>query len=159
MPDPLRARCISRNRAIRPDGVASIRGTWYPAGQTIEVAAPIDRLPLFVRSNAVLPATDTTDYSQRTDEPSRALRLYPAPANAPSRTSTPWVEDDGITLAWQAAALTRITATLAATADAIQLNLAREGDYALPCDRVRLVLPAGETRTLDFASRALQLYA
>ena len=102
-------------------------GAWYPAGQTIAVAAPIERLPLFVRSNAVLPATDTTDYSQRTDEPSRALRLYPAPANAPSRTSTPWVEDDGITLAWQAAALTRITATLAATADAIQLNLAGRG--------------------------------
>lgn len=134
-------------------------GAWYPSGQNIEVAAPIDRLPLFVRSNAVLPTTDTTDCSRRTDEPSRALRLYPASGNAPSRTSMPWVEDDGISLAWQAGALTRITTTLSASAQAIQLNLRREGDYSLPCDRVRLVLPAGETRTLDWTSQALELFA
>jgi alpha-glucosidase len=134
-------------------------GAWYPSGQTIEVAAPIERLPLFVRSNAVLPTTDTTDWSRRTDEPSRALRLYPAPANAPSRTSTPWVEDDGVSLAWQAGAMTRITATLGATAESIQLNLRREGEYPLPCDRVRLVLPAGEARAIDWTSQALELFA
>jgi len=134
-------------------------GAWYPSGQTIEVAAPIERLPLFVRSNAALPTTDTTDWSRRTDEPSRALRLYPAPANAPSRTSTPWVEDDGVSLAWQADALTRITATLGVTAEAIHLDLRREGEYALPCNRVRLVLPAGETRALDWTSPALEFFA
>ena len=154
-----RARCICRKRAIRPDGAASIPVRGIQSGQTIEVAAPIDRLPLFVRANAVLPTTDTTDFSRRTDEPSRALRLYPAPAGAPSWTSTPWVEDDGVSLAWQTGALTRITTTLSATAEAIQLNLRREGEYSLPCDRVRLVLPAGETRTLDWTSQALELFA
>jgi len=87
------------------------------------------------------------------------LRLYPAPANAPSRTSTPWVEDDGVSLAWQADALTRITATLGVTAEAIHLDLRREGEYALPCNRVRLVLPAGETRALDWTSPALEFFA
>jgi hypothetical protein len=55
--------------------------------------------------------------------------------------------------------MTRITATLGATAESIQLNLRREGEYPLPCDRVQLVLPAGEARAIDWTSQALELFA
>ena len=133
-------------------------GTWYASGETVEVEAPIDRLPLFVRSNAVLPTTDTSDYSQRTDEPSRALRLYPAPSPTPARASTPWVEDDGVTIVSDALAPARIHATVRTTMQAIHLDVRREGKFALPFDRVRLVLPAGETRKLEWTSPALALF-
>ena len=73
-------------------------GTWYPGGATITVDAPLDRLPLFVRAGAVLPTTDAADGARRTDEPSRALRLFPAPPDGArvARTSD-WIEDDGVT--------------------------------------------------------------
>lgn len=132
-------------------------GTWYRSGQSIEVAAPLDRLPLFVRANAVLPTTDTTDFARRTDEPSRALRLYPAPAGVPSqvRAAAAWVEDDGHTLGWQAGAVTRITASLRSGEDHIRLSLERRGAFPLPCPHVRLVLPAGEARRVEWTAPGL----
>jgi alpha-glucosidase len=130
-------------------------GTWYPSGATITVAAPLDRLPLFVRAGAVLPTTDAVGGTRRTDEPSRALRLFPAPPDAArvARTSA-WIEDDGLTDDWKSGAFTRIRCTLDGDGGALRLALARDGAFALPCDRVRIVLPAGETRdvTVDGAS-------
>ena len=130
-------------------------GTWYPGGATITVDAPLDRLPLFVRAGAVLPTTDATDGARRTDEPSRALRLFPAPdGHCVARTSD-WVEDDGVTDGWKAGALARIHCTLLGDGGALRLVLARDGAFPLPCDRVRIVLPPGETRDLTVDGESL----
>ncbi len=134
-------------------------GAWYRAGQAITVAAPLDRLPLFVRAGGVLPTTDTGDHSRRTDESSRALRLYPVPAaeGAHSRSGSAWVEDDGRTLGWQAGELTRINGRLDSTPGRVQLTLQRRGSYPLPCPRLRLVLPAGEARALEWEAPGLNV--
>jgi len=112
--------------------------------------AALDVLPLFVRAGAVLPTTDTTDFSQRTDEPSRALRLYPAPAafGPHARAMSAWIEDDGHSLGWQSGALAKVTGALETSHDRLRLSLARAGSYPLPCPRLRLVLPADESRAL-----------
>jgi alpha-glucosidase len=129
-------------------------GEWHRAGGTITVSAALDRLPLFVRAGAVLPTTDSTDFSKRTDEPSRALRLYPVPVaeGAHSRATSAWVEDDGHSLGWQSGALAKVTGTLASSPDRLRLTLARAGSHPLPCPRLRLVLPADEDRALEWTA-------
>jgi alpha-glucosidase len=124
-------------------------GKWYPAGATITGDAPLDRLPLFVRANAAIPATESTDGARGTEEPTRALLVFPAVA--PSRTSV-WIEDDGATTA---SAKSAMRCTLGADAQAVRLEVEREGSFPLPCDRVRVVLPATEGRTLTIDARNL----
>ena len=128
-------------------------GASYAAGQTITVDAPLDRLPLFARANAAIPATESTDGARRTDEPTRALLLFPA--DAPMRTST-WVEDDGESVA---GAKSSMRCRLGADAHSIRLQIDREGAFALPCDRVRVVLPKNEARAVSIDAAALGLPA
>jgi alpha-glucosidase len=132
-------------------------GRWHEAGRRITVAAPLERLPLFVRAGAVVPTTDTTDPSRMTDEPSRALRCFPVPAelDASARASR-WVEDDGITEAWRDGGY--MLASLALGGDAAHVTLeARRlrGDFAPATGSVRVTLPAGASRTLDLREHGL----
>jgi len=106
-------------------------------------------LPLFVRANAAVAATESTDGAQRTDEPTRALLLFPA--LAPPRTSR-WIEDDGISLA---GAKSVMSCTLASDERGVRLEIEREGSFPLPSDRVRVVLPAGDKRMLAIDAATL----
>jgi len=131
-------------------------GTWYAAGQTISAPAPIDRLPIFVRSGAAIPTTDTADFSRRTDETSRALRLFPTPARAGlQQRDSVWIEDDGHSLRWQRGELSRMTSRIVSAQHRIELTVSRSGDFPLPCQRLRIVLPQGESRALNTGADAL----
>jgi alpha-glucosidase len=67
-------------------------GTWYDGGQTVEVAAPLERIPLFVRDGTILPlyatprATDTIHAHVYAHDADAAFVVY---------------EDDGETTAYQ----------------------------------------------------------
>jgi alpha-glucosidase len=124
-------------------------GAWYSSGQTITVDAPLERLPLFARANAAIPATESSDGTGRTDEPTRALLLFPA--GAPARTSA-WVEDDGVSVA---GATSSMRCMLGADAQSIRLQVERDGSFALPCEHVRVVLPDSEARKLAIDAAAL----
>lgn len=53
----------------------------YKAGQTIQVAAPLNRLPLLAPAGAMIPVTkccEPQDFATTHDEPSRCLRYSPA---------------------------------------------------------------------------------
>jgi len=131
-------------------------GEWHPSGATITVDAPLDRLPLFVRAGAILPTTDATDGAGRTDEPSRALRLFPAPPDSGRvvRTSR-WIEDDGISGQWKDGLLATVQCTLTGDAETLALELHLEGTFQLPCGRVRIVLPPDEMRDITVESASL----
>lgn len=114
-----------------------------PAGAEAMLAAPLDRLPLVVAAGAILPLTDTDDYARRHDEPSRQVRLFPGPGQGESRFVL--VEDDGVSASGP---VTRLTFALSWTAEQVVLTADRAGDYALPYESMRLVLPASERRPL-----------
>lgn len=118
-------------------------GTHHAGGQRIEVAAPLHRLPLFVRGGALLPTTDNPNDQARTEEPSRALLWFPA---ADGDSTTLLYEDDGLQTAATPAqrVVHRIEASVRAAA--LQLRLASDGHWPLPYKRLRVVLPAGERR-------------
>jgi alpha-glucosidase len=119
-------------------------GAWYEGGRTIEIDAPLDRLPLFARSGAVLPVTDTDDYSRRTDEPSRALRCFPGAVR-----DCAWFEDDGSTEAWRAGAYLHASLRVEASDDALHVVVRRVGGHTVFLDHApRARGPAGDARNV-----------
>lgn len=126
-------------------------GTHHAGGQSIEVTAPLHRLPLFVRGGALIPTTDGAHDSARTEEPSRALLWFPGRSGDDAALL---YEDDGLRHA--DAADRHVVHRFTAQAHAARLNLAltSEGRWALPYKQVRVVLPASETRKVDIAAPA-----
>jgi alpha-glucosidase (family GH31 glycosyl hydrolase) len=92
------------------------RGTWVDfwtdsvvsGGRRITVAAPLDRLPLFVKSGSIVPVGPELMYTDERVTDTLTLRVYPAPDRESSFTL---YEDDGKTLDYQKGsfALTRFT--------------------------------------------------
>ncbi|MBB4087344.1 TIM-barrel domain-containing protein [Sphingomonas carotinifaciens] len=70
----------------------------YTGGQTIEVAAPIDQVPLFVRAGSIVPMGVQVP-STATKQPLEAIRVYPG-----RDASFTLYDDDGTTNAYKKAA-------------------------------------------------------
>lgn len=123
-------------------------GEALPAGQTVALAAPLDRLPLALAAGAILPMTDSADFSRTHDEPSRQVRICPGPGTGSSRFVL--VEDDGIT---QGGPATRVVLDMSWTAESITLAAATDGDHALPYEAIRVVLHPSDGRALHLAGK------
>jgi alpha-glucosidase len=126
-------------------------GSHHAGGQTVDVTAPLHRLPLFVRGGALLPTTDSPADHARTEEPSRALLWFPGRAGDDAALL---YEDDGLRRADapDRHVLHRLTAQ--AHAATLRLSLTSEGSWTLPYKQIRVVLPGGETRKLELAAAA-----
>ncbi|CAI5507413.1 unnamed protein product [Closterium sp. Naga37s-1] len=56
---------------------------FFLPGQVVTVAAPLDRVPLFVRAGGIVAMTESTvDFSGLHDEGSRVLRVFPPPVGS-----------------------------------------------------------------------------
>jgi alpha-glucosidase len=78
-----------RERSVYlPDGPAEWFDFWFAArfraGETVNAPGPLARIPVFVPAGAMIPTTDSSDMRLRHNEPSRALRIYPARGRAAS---------------------------------------------------------------------------
>jgi alpha-glucosidase (family GH31 glycosyl hydrolase) len=67
-------------------------------GKTVYVAAPLDRIPVFVRSGSIVPMAPVMDWSNERPLDTLTLNVYPDAGN-PSRYTL--YEDDGTTQAYQ----------------------------------------------------------
>lgn len=129
---------------------------YFAGGQTITVDAPLDRMPLFIRAGALIPTTDATDDLAKTEEPSRAIRFYPTPidviGNAIQTTDTVLFEDDGLQVANtpDRYVLHHLHAT--ANRNRLSIKATQSGTWSLPYTKVRVVLPANESRTVELES-------
>ncbi len=79
-------------------------GAWYEGGQEIEIAAPLDQIPLFVRDGSMIPMLTPTD--------ERLIYVF-----ARSSAEGTLVEDDGISLDYQSGAYTTIRLSMDANGD------------------------------------------
>jgi alpha-glucosidase len=125
-------------------------GAWHEGGQTITAAAPLSHIPLFAPAGAMLPLGQPMRHVGAAPD-QRTLLLFPDQAGA---WTASWVEDDGHSLAYQRGEVTTVTAQMAATADAVTVQLAAAGGYALPYAEITVSLPPGDARRL--AGPALQ---
>lgn len=148
-----------RRRVYLPRGPSGWMDFWsgqrYRAGTRIEVDAPLERIPLFVPAGAIIPLTDSLDFSRLHDEPSRRLRIHP-PATS-GESSFMLYEDDGISLAYQRGEFAEIELRLAVTRSEIALTARSTGAYALPYASMCVALPAGERRRLALRGEGVTL--
>ena len=121
-------------------------GKRHAAGRTITVAAPLDRIPLLVPAGAMIPLTNTLDFSRLHDEPSRQLRVFP-PAGEGSHRFTLY-EDDGLSLRYRQGEFAEVEFALHTTRSAIDVIARKTGPYPLPDRPIPIVLPATERRPL-----------
>ena len=52
-------------------------GARYDGGQSVEVAAPLDRMPLFVRAGSIVPMANGLQYADQAPEGPLEIRIYP----------------------------------------------------------------------------------
>jgi alpha-glucosidase len=99
------------------------------------VAAPIDRVPAFIRGGAALPLGPVV---QHTGEPIETLTLRLGPADA---WAGAWYDDDGETLAYQRGAYALWDFTGRRDAEGLEVEVsARHSGYTGPTRRVRVEL-------------------
>jgi alpha-glucosidase len=134
-----------------PCGPESWRDFWtgrvYEPGRSATIPAPLDRLPLLAPAGAIVATTDSgDDVSRLHDEPSRALCVFPGAGAGAS--SGELFEDDGVSLAGPS---TRVTIALSWTASRVRVAVGASGNYPLPYPEMRVILPEGETRTVELS--------
>jgi alpha-glucosidase len=112
------------------------RGVWYdfwtdhrytgPA--EIEVAAPMERMPLFVRGGAIIPSQQDVQYTDQAPIDPLTFDVYPD-----GTSSRPYYEDDGISFDYQhgVSLLQHLTAMQEAHGTSVEIS-AREGSFTPP---------------------------
>ncbi len=113
-------------------------GTWVnfwndefvEGGKTINVAAPIDVLPLFVKAGSIIPMAPIMNYSDERPTDTLTLKVYPGDTGISSFTL---YEDDGKTLAYQSGryALTTFTQSVDDNGASLRLSIGPSlGEFA-----------------------------
>ncbi len=121
----------------------------YEGGTQLKVAAPIDRLPIFVRAGSTIPTQQVVQFTDQNPIGPLTLTVYPS-----SSSSSLYYEDDGISFKFQQGVYFRRMFEQKRTENQIFLRLTKsEGSY-LPADRslvVRFVDVTFQPRTVSIS--------
>jgi alpha-glucosidase len=100
----------------------------YVGPAKIKVAAPMDRIPLFVRGGAIIPSQQSMQYTDQAPIDPLTFDIYPS-----DTSSRQYYDDDGISFGYRKGAylLQRITAAQANDAVSVDIS-AREGTFTPP---------------------------
>jgi alpha-glucosidase len=132
----------------RQGGAYLPKGVWYDfwtdrrysGPRDVEVAAPLDRIPLFVRGGAIIPTRQVVQYTGEAPINPLTFEIYPDfPAEAGGRevrgagSSRDYYEDDGISFDFEHGASLRQKITVTPSGGGVEISLtAREGSYKPP---------------------------
>jgi alpha-glucosidase len=122
-------------------------GQHFHGGQTVTLAAPLERIPLLVTAGSILPFGKVMGYVG--EEPDDLRQIYLFPHQRRGRGQFTLIEDDGVSLGYQRGEFTEIHFTLNAEPDELHLEIqfGKHG-YRLPYTQMEVILPPGETRQL-----------
>ena len=120
--------------------------TYYEAGQTIHVGAPLERIPLFVKAGAVIPMSERMAYSNPQADTMRELAIYPLKQSGEIQTSI--YDDDGLTYRYKNGEYLQLNITLRSTQEAVYLDIQKQGHWKPAYQVIKLTLPTNETRQL-----------
>jgi len=126
------------------------RGVWYDfwtdqryTGPTqVNVEAPLDRIPIFVRGGAIIPTQQVLEYTDQAPVDPLTFEIYPA-----GDSTREYYEDDGLSLDYQRGVVLRERVSSYERDDTVALHLsAREGSYAPPARSLMFKVHAVRTR-------------
>jgi len=120
---------------------------WHDGGKTITVDTPLDTLPMFARSGAILPMGDTMQYVGEKPDDQRTVLMFPPPDDHTDTFSL--IEDDGISFDYQNGGYTRIDFKITSDAEQITVDIDRAvNGYSVAYDSITCVFPQTETRKI-----------
>ncbi|MGI8860341.1 MAG: TIM-barrel domain-containing protein [Rubrobacteraceae bacterium] len=120
-------------------------GEWHRGGRTVEVEAPLDRIPLFVPEGGIVPMGRALRHVGEKPDDLRRIHVFPHPQGGSSTFEL--IEDDGISLGYGRGEHT--TVALEVTSDAEGLTIGTtpaRGGFPLPYSELEFVFPPGEKR-------------
>ena len=132
-------------------------GERFAAGATVRVEAPLDRVPMFCPAGAIVAMTDSADVSRMTDEPTRSIRVFPAPGESASAFTL--YEDDGLTLRYRDGEFAEVAFAMTTSAGEIRIRADVWGRYRLPYRSIRVVMAVDESRPLVLEGSGVALAA
>jgi alpha-glucosidase len=121
-------------------------GDWQTGGSIINAAAPLDRIPLFVRAGGMIPMGKVMRHVGAEPDDVRQVFVFPHPDEGCGEFTL--IEDDGLSLGYQHGEYSEVKLEVAAKRDGISLQAARRGGYRLPYQRIEFILPPQETRSV-----------
>ncbi len=152
----------------RSDEAYLPKGTWYDfwtdrrysGGSEVEVPAPLDRIPVFVRGGAIIPTRQVVEYTDEAPINPLTFEIYP---NWPDWTGEPgasdttgtassreYYEDDGISFNFEHGASLHQKITVTLSPGAIDISMtAREGSYTPPARSLVLKVHAERATPAD----------
>jgi alpha-glucosidase len=148
-PDLLVAPVIEEGASERRIQLPAHDGGWYDwhdgqnysGGRTVQVTAPLGRLPLFVRAGAMIPVADIDSVGAQSG---RSLLVFGAPA---VHSSADLYEDDGDMAAWRTDGLS-LSFHLRRGASGLELTARAQGSFRPSFDRLQ-VRPVGLAEPLS----------
>ncbi len=120
--------------------------TFYSAGQTITVDAPLEQIPLFVKAGAVLPLAERTAYTDSRQDTSRELVIFPFAQNGGAESTL--FDDDGETFQYRQNKYLQLVIKLNCTVNHITLDIHRRGEWQPAYEALKITLPRQEGRQL-----------
>jgi alpha-D-xyloside xylohydrolase len=126
-------------------------GAVHEGGREIEAAAPLARMPLFVKAGSIVPVGPAIQYTG--EQPGAPITLY---VYQGANGSFDLYEDDGTSYGYERGAYSRIPIRYDAAADTLSIA-ARSGSFpGMPAKRTFAVrwIGANEARAADFAVAA-----
>ena len=140
------------------------RGVWYDfwtdqryTGPTqVNVEAPLDRIPIFVRGGAIIPTQQVLEYTDQAPVDPLTFEIYPA-----GDSTREYYEDDGLSLDYQRGVVLRERVSSSERDDTVALHLsAREGSYAPPARSLIFKVHAVRTspRKVEINGQGSQAY-
>ncbi|SLM63669.1 MULTISPECIES: glycoside hydrolase family 31 protein [Dickeya] len=122
------------------------QGEWFSAGQTITLAAPLERLPLLVRAGAMLPLSSRLDFVSPEQDDQRTLQLFPLKGNGRSHGMV--FDDDGVSHRWRDGQGLWLYWDIDYSAQRIDITFRVEGAFRPAWQALRVQLPDSEHRAL-----------
>lgn len=98
-------------------------------GTTVNVPAPLERLPIHVRAGAIIPMGPVVQYTSQTDPTELTIEIWPSTTS----TSFSLYEDDGETYDYESGEFAKTVIGQRRTDNTVQVTIsARQGQYARP---------------------------
>ncbi|MFT6924883.1 MAG: alpha-glucosidase [Psychromonas sp.] len=127
---------------------------WYGAGQTINVDAPLEKIPLFIKAGSVIPTSSRIGYIDVNQDSQRQLLIMPFQGCGSATINL--FDDDGESNEYLTDNYCKLNIELQCTVQSINLTIARQGHWQPAYHEFELCLAKGETRQLMINSKPYQ---
>ncbi|QLB14003.1 alpha-glucosidase [Mannheimia granulomatis] len=118
---------------------------WYQDGETVIVDAPLERIPLFLKSGSIIPLGSKERANTLSDN-YRELLIMPFIAQGKENVSI--FDDDGITFDYLSGKHLTLDIELNCTNETIEVNVTKTGHYEPPYKELHFSVPHTEKRPL-----------